>query len=1804
MNPLPSVTVFSRPFYRIVFIACMMAYPNLFGQDLSKELAGKPFEAPAPVVTPEGVTAKRVAEIPETGREVKLKISSTPDDASIGAFQGMTEPLRPVDASSTAPERAALATALKNWMARPVTDDMGALENFISTHPESPWGPSLHLNLGRFDYHAGRFSEAMTHWDTAWQKTRDMEGAEATFIANAAVAEYAVMLARIGRTEELDALLESVKDRNFQTSTLTLIERAREGLWSMKNKPGISFRCGPYALDLIHIEKHGEPVRGFMSEVESPAKGFSMLELKAMAIEKLDTPMQVTKRAPGSELILPCVVHWGVGHYGALMREQDGAVLLRDPTFGNDTWMTQAAIDSESSGYFLVPNGPLPEGWTAVDDDEAATIFGKGNSNTSDEKETSTCSKKSGGNCSTNEHMAGFSFHTLLASLNISDIPVAYTPAYGPGVNFEVTYNMREYGQPVSMDFTNNSPLWENGWTSYLEDNPSLAAADVTVNLRGGGAETHTGYTALTATTGTFGKNRRWDTVLARTGPGAYERRYPDGSKEVYAQAIGTTGPLRKVFLSQIVDPQGNAVSLVYDTAAGMASRILQIIDATGLVTTLTYGEAGYPFLVTKVTDPFGRFSTFIYQTISGAKRLQKIIDTIGIESSFEYNTQGQITALITPYGRTVFDFGNTGRTYGYIRWIQATDPQGSIQRLEYHNGGQTSGTPNSLPPTEPLPVAPGATFGDVHYADRNSFYWDKKAWAMAPGDYSKAYLTHWLYTDSYSTASGVPHSVKPAFENRIWYRYPGQPNYNYYEGTSSTPTVTARVVENEGSPGGTTTQVTRMTLNPLGNPLTMTDPLGRESSIEYDTNGIDPLFVKQKVNGTFQTLQAFTYDPAYPAHRPKIITDAAGQLLTLGYTAVGQLETIKNALNETTTFTYGTASTGALRPKGKVYQITGSQPGASVTLTYDGFQRPRTVTDSSGHVTTFDYDLFNRITLITYPDTTTEQFVYDRLDLFAQKDRQNRWTRTWHNELRQPVLTADALGRTFQMEWCKCGALQKLTDGENQITSWKYDAQGRNYQKTYPDNRTESITFQPHSGRQGTTTDAAGQVTTYEYFLDGSLKTFSYGNLATTTAPTLPVSYTYDPNFQRPSTMTDGIGLTTFDYYPIGVLGALMPSTIDGPISGNTDLITYTYDNLGRRKTRNIGSAGTENKITLNFDNLSRPTTLINNLGTFNYFYVGDTERVDYFDYPNGQKTSLGYFPSSGENRLQSITNLANGAAPSSTLSKFDYTYKPDGNIATWQRQFGSSAVTKITFGYDSVDQLTSATLALAAAPNTVSKRYSYQYDRAGNRTSNQSGNTINSSIVNTSNRITDFNGGGKLLVTGTTDEPAKVKINGQPASSTPPPENAFQAWVPVAPGNNTLTIEATDYADPPNTTAPFPSWNVSVMGSPARSFTYDDNGNTLSDGVRTYQWDAENRLIKITKGADIYEFAYDGAYRRVLEKLNGVVIKRWVWDGTKIAEERMPDGTTTTRRYFTQGEQRIGGADAGIYFYTRDHLGSIRELTDSSAIVRAQYDYDPYGVRTKIAGNLECDLGFTGHYYHAGSNLHLTLFRAYDQETGRWLSSDPIGENGGLNLYAYVGGNPINRIDPLGLSDTWPWSGWDWIPGVQVVHVFFDATAIPSEGLGALMDTFDKGWEIGENRAKECKRVGDGGEVPLGAFGDAAKEGVPIMKDSAFEAASKLPNTSLTGPADGVYGAITTPQIAIIEGINLAKAIRAAQNANQVANAASRFSQVRKSMQGMGYQWVPNKNTSFGGYFRRPAGNTTLPSPKNINSSMGKCD
>jgi RHS repeat-associated protein len=164
----------------------------------------------------------------------------------------------------------------------------------------------------------------------------------------------------------------------------------------------------------------------------------------------------------------------------------------------------------------------------------------------------------------------------------------------------------------------------------------------------------------------------------------------------------------------------------------------------------------------------------------------------------------------------------------------------------------------------------------------------------------------------------------------------------------------------------------------------------------------------------------------------------------------------------------------------------------------------------------------------------------------------------------------------------------------------------------------------------------------------------------------------------------------------------------------------------------------------------------------------------------------------------------------------------------------------------------------------------------------------------------------------------------------------------------------------------------------------------------------------------------------------------KRYLWaEGAQPAEERAADGRTVLKQYHAQGEFLPGAvAPLNKVFYTKDHLGSVRELVDGNGTLQTCYDYDLWGGRTKLSGTVESEVGYTGHHHHGKSGLVLTWYRAFDPVTGRWLSRDPIGEEGGINLYGYVSNNPVNAMDPHGLDAVpAPGGGYNFVmrPGLN---------------------------------------------------------------------------------------------------------------------------------------------------------------------------
>lgn len=306
-----------------------------------------------------------------------------------------------------------------------------------------------------------------------------------------------------------------------------------------------------------------------------------------------------------------------------------------------------------------------------------------------------------------------------------------------------------------------------------------------------------------------------------------------------------------------------------------------------------------------------------------------------------------------------------------------------------------------------------------------------------------------------------------------------------------------------------------------------------------------------------------------------------------------------------------------------------------------------------------------------------------------------------------------------------------------------------------------------------------------------------------------------------------------------------------------------------------------------------------------------------------------------------------------------------------------------------------------------------------------------MTNSAYNSLNQLTSVSGTGLLAITGSLGEsgtaaPGTVTVAG--ASVITDSNGNFTITAPVVAGSNSIRITAVDT----NNNQTIKTLVVSATsGTPIPQLQYDISGNLTSDGTRTYVWDAANRLVQIWYSTTVGSGScttmnYDGLGRRVqiIETgSNGVTsTKNLIWDGMKIREERNA-GNTVTKMYFDNGVQ-VGGSN---YYYTRDHLGSIREMTDKNQVVQARYDYDPYGQPTQSITTMSADFGYTGFYVHQPSGLFLAPYREYSAALGRWISRDPLKERGGINLYDYVRNRPLNMIDMLGLDPACVFKRWN---------------------------------------------------------------------------------------------------------------------------------------------------------------------------------
>lgn len=658
--------------------------------------------------------------------------------------------------------------------------------------------------------------------------------------------------------------------------------------------------------------------------------------------------------------------------------------------------------------------------------------------------------------------------------------------------------------------------------------------------------------------------------------------------------------------------------------------------------------------------------------------------------------------------------------------------------------------------------------------------------------------------------------------------------------------------------------------------------------------------------------------------------------------------------------------------------QLETSTDSRTGTTTYSDFTeagQARTTTSPAAEVTTTTtLDRLGRPTAVKLPD---DSFTYTSYHLSGQPA--GKW-----GSLTNPTFTLyDDQGRIRELRTFQTlsGEPTETSTGFAK-TTWNYSTTtGHLLNKKDHTEKGASYTY-TDAGRLETRTWARStladpKVATYTY-THGLMTTTDYSD----TTPDVTIEY---DAIGRQKTLSNGVAKTTYTYDALTLDLDAETISYDFDTDGTPEMIR-TLDrralSLGRDKGWELKNDTTvENQITYDYDNAGRLSSISNGAHSFAYGYAYSQADAAAARIGNASGTQQDFMPYTlTTNASTTLLNIrtyeakrnvllsTQNKAGTVTRSSYSYIVNELGQRKelTTTYDLGSGLTHNagdIDWGYDSLGQV------ISADHSTASLDRGYAYDGIGNRLKSAEG-TINP------------------------NDPGAT-------SYTPSSLNQYEAIGTLNP----------DYDLDGNATAyPLPA-NVSANS--------------------TFVWDCENRLIQaqVTSGGTV-NFLYDAQSRRIAETV-GTTTKITIYDAwNPIAEYDTSYALTKTYNWgmdlsgSMQGAGGVGGLIAvtdssGTYFPTYDGNGNVSEYLDTNGAVVAHYEYDPFGKTTVSTGTKANDFAhrFSTKPIDTTTGLYYYGYRWYDPMTGRWPSRDPIDEQGGLNLYGFVGNDGVNRLDILGM-------------------------------------------------------------------------------------------------------------------------------------------------------------------------------------------
>jgi RHS repeat-associated protein len=756
------------------------------------------------------------------------------------------------------------------------------------------------------------------------------------------------------------------------------------------------------------------------------------------------------------------------------------------------------------------------------------------------------------------------------------------------------------------------------------------------------------------------------------------------------------------------------------------------------------------------------------------------------------------------------------------------------------------------------------------------------------------------------------------------------------------------------------------------GNTAGVTDPLNNVRSITY-VNGLPSAFV----NANKRT-SSFAYDSRgnltnaveptplgttkYTYNADDFLTsrtDALSNRWSYAYDPHGNLTTVTTPLTNLTQMAYNSY--------GQLLSVT-APGGRTTTFSNDFYGNITQVIDPLGYVTAFTFDRYGlRCTNIVDARGSQKNLEYDGDDRLARITYllPGGGTRSVVYGYNSFGLTSanDELGYMSSFERNLLGFITRATDPLGNSSLYEYDLDNNRVKETDPLGRVVGSAYDT-ARRLIATTNALGNVLSRGYDAEGNLTSLTNYRGKTTL-------FTYE-NANLLKTVKYPGASTTLSYTrdKLGRVTKLLNNR------GND--VNSVYDKDGRLVEKRYGSTLFASYV---YDGVGNQTAVTDAGGTTAYTYNTRNELTG-ITYPDGKQVSFSYDP---------MGNLAQVVYPDGTTVKYTYdslnrtappsSLGPNPDIqpetpnrvicATWQ---GGS----VGLSYDAAARLT----RLSRTNGTISD---YTYDARGKTTSlvHLTGSNVLARLV------CAYDAAGNC-----------IGENNQGVLDPPVP-------TPLA---------SATYNDGDQLAA----WN----GKP---YTYDADGNlvTVGSNEQTASYDAENRLLSLTRAGATTTFTYNGNGDRV-SALSGGKTTRYYYDYQgRLLCEADGSGTITANNIYA-GSRLVGrGTSAsGYHYYHADRLGSTLVLTDAAGNATVRYGYAPYGAKSVQGSEVGNPFTFVGAHgvMDEGMAMFFMKSRYFDAASSRFIQADPIGLQGGPNLYAYVGNNPVGRLDPDGTKDEPP--------------------------------------------------------------------------------------------------------------------------------------------------------------------------------------